>query len=101
MDRPPTSVSDLNPQRILIVQPSWVAVVSQTAPNIAIEIKKLTKNETASGVLPGAEKKANASANENIAVKILNIPFCAYLVHILTTSFEVSVDALLLEFSSR
>src|SRR5260221_11825705 len=60
--------------------PALAMNIAWYKPNIAIEIRKLTKNETASGVLPGDEKKAKASANENTAVKILNIPFCAYLV---------------------
>src|SRR5436853_7051613 len=80
--------------------PALAMNIAWYKPNIAIEIRKLTKNETASGVLPGAEKNANASANENIAVKMLNIPFFAYFVQIFTTSFEVSVDAILLAFSS-
>ena len=41
----------------------------------------------------GDERLANANAKKKIATKILNIPFCAYSVHICTTLLDVSTDA--------
>src|SRR5689334_8976233 len=71
-------------------------------PNTAIEIRNAIKNETGSGELAlGAEKNANARANENIPINMLNIPVWAYFVQICTTSFDFSIDALMLAFSSR
>ena len=49
----------------------------------------------------GADINEKAMANENMAIKMLIIPFCAYWVQIFTTSFDVSVLADVLAFSSR
>src|SRR5678815_5475126 len=38
-------------------------------------------------------KNAYASVRQKITMKMLNIPACAYLVQIFTTSFDFSIDA--------
>ena len=47
------------------------------------------------------EIQANASAKKKTAIKILNIPFCAYCVQIFTTSTDFSGSAFLGALGSR
>ncbi len=56
---------------------------------------------TGSPVPDGADMNEKAMANENMATKMLIIPFCAYCVHIFTTSLEFSVLADVLAPGSR